>query len=61
MADPNAIMIVEADASAFERIGLPEGRFHLTHAALYLATATKSNTAMGFFDALASGRRREQW
>jgi putative ATPase len=52
MADPYAIMIVEADASAFERIGLPEGRFHLTHAALYLATAPKSNTAMGFFDAL---------
>jgi len=52
MADPYAIMIVEADAAAFERIGLPEGRFHLTHAALYLSTAPKSNTAMAFFDAL---------
>ena len=52
MADPYAIMVVEADAAAFERIGLPEGRFHLTHATLYLATAPKSNTAMGFFDAL---------
>lgn len=52
LADPNAIQIVEADAAAFERIGLPEGRFHLTHAALYLATTAKSNTTMGFFDAL---------
>ncbi|HKL57312.1 MAG TPA: AAA family ATPase, partial [Sphaerochaeta sp.] len=52
LADPNAILIVEADARAFERIGFPEGRFHLTHAALYLATAPKSNSAMAFFDAL---------
>jgi putative ATPase len=52
LADPNAIVVVEADAQAFERIGLPEGRFHLTHAALYLATAPKSNSALGFFDAL---------
>ncbi|MGE0076217.1 MAG: AAA family ATPase, partial [Sphaerochaetaceae bacterium] len=54
MADPYAIMVVEADAAAFERIGLPEGRYHLTHAALYLSTAPKSNTALGFFDALKS-------
>ena len=52
LADPNAILIVEADAQAFERIGFPEGRFHLTHAALYLATAPKSNSTMAFFDAL---------
>jgi len=37
---------------AFERIGLPEGRFHLAQAALYLATAPKSNSAFAFFDAL---------
>jgi putative ATPase len=52
LADPNAIVVVEAAAQAFERIGFPEGRFHLTHAALYLATAPKSNSALGFFDAL---------
>ena len=38
LADPQAIVVVQADAQAFERIGFPEGRFHLTHAALYLAT-----------------------
>jgi putative ATPase len=52
MADPNAIQVVNACAQAFEQVGLPEGRFHLTMAALYLATARKSNTAFAFFDAL---------
>lgn len=60
LADPQAIGIVEADAAAFERIGLPEGRFHLTHAALYLATAPKSNTAMGFFDALKAVEEEQE-
>lgn len=53
LADPNAIVVVEADASAFDRIGLPEGRFHLAHAALYLATCPKSNSTLAFFDALS--------
>lgn len=54
LADPNAIVVVQSDAVAFNMIGMPEGRYHLTHAALYLATAPKSNSAMGFFDALRS-------
>jgi putative ATPase len=53
MADPAALVFVEAAAAAFERVGLPEGRYHLAHAALRLANAPKSNSAMGFFDALA--------
>lgn len=48
MADPDALAVVQAAAAAFDRVGLPEGRFHLTHAALYLATAPKSNSALGF-------------
>ncbi len=52
LAQPEAISIVTACAEAFDRIGLPEGRFHLTHATLYLATAKKSNSALAFFDAL---------
>jgi len=60
LADPNAIMVVNACAGAFDRIGLPEGRFHLTEAALYLATAPKSNSAFAFFDALETvGKERE--
>ena len=52
LADPHALVVVEAAAAAFERVGLPEGRFHLAQAALYLATAPKSNSTMAFFDAL---------
>ena len=53
LADPQALGVVEAAAAAFDRVGLPEGRFHLSQAALYLATAPKSNSTLGFFDALA--------
>jgi len=53
LAQPDAIRVVTACADAFDRVGLPEGRFHLAEAALYLATAPKSNSTMAFFDALA--------
>jgi len=52
LADPNAIAVVTACADAFDRVGLPEGQFHLAQAALYLATAAKSNSVMAYFDAL---------
>ncbi|MCB0097629.1 MAG: AAA family ATPase, partial [Caldilineaceae bacterium] len=52
MADPNAISVAMACAQAFEYVGLPEGRFHLAEAAIYLATAPKSNSTFAFFDAL---------
>jgi putative ATPase len=52
LADPNALVVTQAAAAAFERVGLPEGRFHLAQAVLYLATAPKSNTSMAFFDAM---------
>jgi putative ATPase len=54
MADPNALSVVTAAAQAFDYVGLPEGRFHLAHACLYLATAPKSNSSFAFFDALAT-------
>lgn len=53
LADPQALQVTNAAAAAFDRIGMPEGRFHLTQAALYLATAPKSNSTLAFFDALA--------
>ncbi len=52
MADPKALPFVIAAAEAFDRVGLPEGHYPLAHAALYCATAPKSNSVMGFFDAL---------
>ena len=54
LAAPQALQVVVAAAESFERTGLPEGRFALAHAALYLATAPKSNSVFAFFDALAA-------
>ncbi len=54
MADPNALRVVTAAAQAYDYVGLPEGRFHLAEACLYLATAPKSNSGLAFFDALAA-------
>lgn len=54
LADPMAIAVVTACEEAFDRVGLPEGRYHLAHAALYLSTCPKSNSSMAFFDALSS-------
>ncbi len=54
LADPQAMAVVAACAQAFEWVGMPEGRFPLAQAALYLATAPKSNSAFALFDALAT-------
>ena len=59
LADPHALTVVNSAAAAFDRIGLPEGRFHLTHAALYLATCPKSNSTLGFFDALQAVEKEQ--
>ena len=53
-ADPQSLQLVAAAAEAFDRVGLPEGRFHLAQAALQLATAPKSNSVLAFFDALTA-------
>ena len=59
LADPNAVSVVESCAQAFDRVGMPEGRYFLAHAALYLSTAPKSNSSMAFFDALASVEKED--
>jgi len=60
LADPNAVRVVTACAQAFDYVGMPEGRFHLAEAALYLATAPKSNSAFAFFDALATVEKEQE-
>ena len=60
LADPDALRHIMACAQAFEYVGMPEGRFHLANAALYLATAPKSNSAMAFFDALEAVEREQE-
>lgn len=52
MADPQAMGIVVNCWETFERIGMPEGRYPLSLAAIYLSTSPKSNSAFAFFDAL---------
>jgi len=51
LADPQALQVASAAASAFEYVGLPEGIYPIVEATLYLATAPKSNSALGYFEA----------
>jgi len=44
LADPFAILIAIAAKEAYEFIGSPEGELALAHAAIYLASAPKSNS-----------------
>ena len=60
LADPQAVVVVEACAAAFERIGLPEGLYPLAQAALYLACTEKSNSTSGMFEALRSVREAQR-
>jgi putative ATPase len=45
MADPNALLTAVAAQQAVEFVGLPEAQIPLAHAAVYVATAPKSNRA----------------
>ena len=45
LADPGALTLAVAAKDAVEFVGLPEGRIPLAEAAVYLATAPKSNSA----------------
>ena len=60
LADPQAVVVVEACAAAFERIGLPEGLYPLAQAALYLACTEKSNSTSGMFEALRQVREAQR-
>nr|WP_235788351.1 AAA family ATPase [Salipaludibacillus sp. CUR1] len=50
LADPNALLIAQAAFQAVEFIGMPEARIPLAEAALYLATAPKSNAVIKGID-----------
>ena len=45
MADPQAIVVASACAQAVERIGMPEAQIILANAAIYVASAPKSNSS----------------
>jgi putative ATPase len=49
-ADPMALVIATSASLTVERIGMPEGRIALAQAALYIAAAPKSNSAITAID-----------
>lgn len=51
MADNRALGVTVDAAAALAHVGLPEAAFALTHAALYLATAPKSNSVTSTIEA----------
>jgi putative ATPase len=51
LADPMALVVASAAHQAAEFVGWPEARIPLTEAALYIATAPKSNTSIVAIDA----------
>lgn len=57
MADPMALLVAHAAFKAAESVGWPEARINLAHAAVYLASAPKSNAVYVAIDeALADVR-----
>ena len=56
LASPGTLNIVMSAANAYDYVGMPEGQFHLTHACLALCNAEKSNSTLGYFEALKSVR-----
>lgn len=58
MADPNALTVAVSASLAVERIGMPEARIILSEAAVYVATAPKSNAScMAGFEAAEEVKR----
>lgn len=61
MADPYCLPLVVADAQAFDRVGMPEGQFFLSHAALYITSCKKTNTTYAYYDALDFVQKEKQY
>jgi putative ATPase len=51
-ADPQALLVAVAAAHALQFVGLPEAQLNLAQAAIYLATAPKSNSTLAIGPAL---------
>ncbi|MDI6869987.1 MAG: replication-associated recombination protein A [Bacillota bacterium] len=57
-ADPRALLVAVAAAQALEMLGLPEARIPLAQAAVYVATAPKSNASKAAIDAALEAVRK---
>ncbi|MGA9289155.1 MAG: AAA family ATPase [Anaerobacillus sp.] len=60
LADPNALLLAHAASYAVEFIGMPEARIPLAEAALYLATAPKSNAVIKGIDSALAAVKKEK-
>ncbi len=60
LADPMALVIATAAAQAVEFVGLPEARIPMTEAAIYIATAPKSNSVVEAIGAASSDVESER-
>lgn len=60
LADPNALLIAQAAAYSVEFVGLPEARIPLAEAALYIATAPKSNAVITGIDQALAAVKKER-
>lgn len=49
LADPHALSVVNSAHEAFQKCGMPEGFYFLSHACLHLALAPKSNSTCAIF------------
>ncbi|MDP2659284.1 MAG: replication-associated recombination protein A [Dehalococcoidia bacterium] len=58
MADPQALLVAMAAQQAIHFIGLPEGNLALAEAAVYLATAPKSNSLYQAYSAIQKDVQR---
>lgn len=57
LAAPDVLGQVVSCFNAYEVVGMPEGQFHLTQACLLISNAPKSNSTLGYFDALKAVRQ----
>jgi putative ATPase len=60
MADPQALQVAISAMEAFQFIGLPEGNLALAQAAVYLATAPKSNALYTAFQGVQKDVREKE-
>lgn len=58
-ADPQALQVAISAMEAFHFIGLPEGKLALAQAAVYLATAPKSNAIYAAYESALEDVKRE--
>lgn len=58
-ADPRALVVAVSALHALEKIGMPEGRIPLSQAAIYVATAPKSNASYAAIEKATENIRSE--